>query len=169
MAMPLLLTNVDVRRGQRTGTSRSGIISKVVFPAIKFLKVDSNPGGGVMGVRRVIPRIEPPEPSFSTIGPDEDIFEGLGEMDSWVLAGAYHHPRRGVLPARSILEAAVADWEPDESDPAEFQGCNHTFASVTHFEFHLAGKELWYIDVDERILRRNGVDLFAKYRQAVGA
>lgn len=168
MALPILLTAVDVRRAERSGTSRANIVAKVVIPPIKFVKVDSNPGGGVMGVRRVLPRIEPPEPAFTSLGIDEDIFDGMGELDKWVLAGSYHHPRRGVLPGRCILEAAIADWEPDESDPAEFQGCNHIFAEVLHFELHIGGRELWYIDTEERVMRRNGVDLFAKHRQGLG-
>lgn len=169
MALPTLLTAVDVRRAEKAGTSRPNIVSKVVIPPIKFVKVDSNPGGGVMGVRHVLPRIEPLEPAFTSIGLDEDIFDGMGELDKWVLAGSYSHARRGVLAARCIIEGVISDWEPDESDPAEFQGCNHVFSGILHFEFHLAGKELLYIDFEERILRRNGVDLWAKYRQALGA
>lgn len=168
MALPTLLTAVDIRRAEKAGTSRPNILKKVVFPPVKFAKVDSNPGGGVMAVQHVLPRIEPLEPAFTTLGLDEDAFTGMGELDRWVLAGSYQHARRGVLSARCIIEAAISSWEPDESDPAEFQGCNHIFSNVLHLEFHLANKELLYVDFEERILRVDGVDLWAKHRQALG-
>ncbi|MEL6752307.1 MAG: phage major tail tube protein, partial [Pseudomonadota bacterium] len=84
-------------------------------------------------------------------------------------AGAYRDKRSGkTVPGRAIIEGALTEWEPDESDPTEFQGCNHALKEVTHFEFSIDGQELWYIDFFERIIRRNGVDLFAEDRQALG-
>lgn len=169
MTQPILLVAVDVRRAQVAGSTRANIIDKMTIPAIKFATASHNPGGGVMGVDFVLPRIEAPEPAFSVKGIDEDIFRGLGEVDRWTFAGAYHDRVKGMIAARGIIEGAIAEWEPDESDPAEFQGCNHVFRQVTHFELHLAGKELWYIDSEERVLRRDGVDLFAGVRRALGA
>lgn len=169
MTQPIMLTAIDVRRAQQAGTARPNIVQKLTIPAIKFVTADNNPGGGVMQTQFVLPRIEPLEPAFAVKGIDTDIFKGLGEMDKWVFAGAYQDQRRGVLAARCIIEGVIAEWEPDESDPAEFQGCNHVFRQVLHYELHLAGKELWYIDADERVMRRDGVDLFAKHRRALGA
>ncbi|MDN3719417.1 phage major tail tube protein [Roseibium salinum] len=63
----------------------------------------------------------------------------------------------------------MVEWEPDESDPEDFQGCNHALKEVTHFELILDGEELYYIDFWERIMRRNGEDLFEGVRGALGA
>lgn len=169
MSQALVLVAVDVRRGRVSGTSRANIINKLVIPPIRFVNVEDTPGGGVVSIQQVIPRLEPLEPTYSTNGPDVDFFTGFGESDVWTMAGAYRHPRRGLLPARSIIEGVTAEWEPDESNPKEMQTCNHVFRGVIHFEFHLEGRELWYIDADERVIRRNGVDLFAAVRRALGA
>ncbi len=166
---PIMLVAVDVRRAEKAGSSRANIVDKLTIPPIRFSTADHNPGGGVMGVSYVLPRIEAPEPAFATKGIDTDIFDGFGEVDKWVFAGAYHSQRHGVLPARCVIEGAIAEWAPDESSPVEFQGCNHIFRQVMHFELFLDGKELWYIDSDERIMRRNGRDLYAPVRQALGA
>jgi len=165
-----LLTAVDVRRATQTGTSRALTISKLVIPAIKFVNVNHSPGGGVMGVDYLQPRIEPLEPAMETKGFDTDVFTGFGERDSWVFAASMRNKKTNLPePVRGVIEGAIAEWEPDEADPTEFVGCNHSFKEVTHFELHLNGKELWYIDNDERIIRRNGVDLFAADRLALGA
>lgn len=167
-----LLTAVDVRRATGLGTSRANIMDSLVVPSVKFSTVSHNPGGGVMDTNYLLPRLEAPEPRFSTKGPDLDIFQGMGQVDRWTLAGAYRRksPGGGVLvPARCIIEGAITGWEPDESSPTEFQGCNHTFAEVTHVELHLDGQELFYVDIEERVLRVNGVDLFADVRRALGA
>lgn len=169
MSQPLILVAVDVRRGRVSGTSRAGKMKKIVFPSVKHLKVDDNPGGGVLAVRRILPRLEAFEPAFTTAGPDLDIFAGMGEVDVWTLAGAYRDPRRGLLPARAIIEAAVGDWEPGEGTPDEFQDCTHSFAEILHAELHIGGKEYFYVDSDERILRFGGVDHFASVRRALGA
>ena len=47
--------------------------------------------------------------------------------------------------ARAVIEGAISVWEPDESDPAEFQGCNHSFTDLTHYEFHLGDRELFFL------------------------
>lgn len=169
MTQPIMLLAVDVRRAEKAGSTRANIIEKMTIPAIKFATANHNPGGGVMDVSYVLPRIEAPEPAFAVKGIDTDIFAGMGEVDKWTFAAAYRDKVKGVVPARGIIEGAIAEWSPDESSPTEFQGCSHIFRQVTHFEFHLAGKELWYIDTEERVLRRNGVDLFAAVRRALGA
>ncbi|MBS8259720.1 MULTISPECIES: phage major tail tube protein [Alphaproteobacteria] len=171
MANPIyMLTAVDVRRAEEAGTSRATTISKLTIPAIKFANANHNPGGSVMAVDFTQPRIEALEPAFSVKGIDTDIFRGLGVRDRWVFAGAYRDKTNGLdVPARGVIEGAISEWEPDESDPSDFQGCNHVFREVTHFEFSLDGTELWYADFEERILRRNGVDLFEGVRRALGA
>ncbi|MBO9125450.1 MULTISPECIES: phage major tail tube protein [unclassified Rhizobium] len=171
--LPLyLLSAVDVRRVSAPDTVRGITIASLTLPGITFATGEHNPGGGVMAVNFSLPRIEAPEPAFSAKGIDTNIFTGLGETDRWVFAGSYL--RRGpgggaAVPGRAIIEGVINAWEPDESDPAEFQGCTHTFAEVTHYEFHLDGVELFYIDFWERVLRVGGVDRFASHRSALGA
>jgi P2 family phage contractile tail tube protein len=165
-----LLTAVDVRRAEQTDTSRAITISKLTIPAIKFVTSSHNPGGGVMGVDFTQPRIEPVEPAMELKGFDKDIFTGFGLVDRWVFAAAVRDKKTGkAQPARAVIEGAITEWEPDEADPSEFVGCTHSFKEVTHYEFHLNGDELWYVDFWERIVRRNGVDLFADERLALGA
>ncbi len=165
-----LLTAVDVRRAEQSGTSRATIIEKLALPAIKFVTVEHNPGGGIMAVNYAMPRVEAPEPAFGVKGFDTDIFTGLGLRDKWVFAGAVRDKKTNkAQPARAVIEGAITDWEPDEASPTEFLGCNHIIKEVTHYEFWLNGKELWYADVEERIIRRDGVDLFADDRLALGA
>lgn len=166
----LMLTAVDVRRATQPDTSRAVTIDKLTIPPIKFIKSGHNPGGGVMEVDFTQPRIEKLEPAFSVKGVDREIFTGMGLTDKWTFAGAYRDKKTGrSIPGRAIIEGALSEWEPDESDPTEFQGCNHMLCEVTHFEFSIDDTELWYIDSWERIIRRNGVDLFADDRRALGA
>ncbi|MBB3937945.1 phage major tail tube protein [Aureimonas phyllosphaerae] len=166
----LLLTAVDVRRATETGTSMATTIASLTIPPINFVTTPHNPGGGVMEVNFTQPRIEALEPAFMAKGIDEDVFRGMGVKDTWTFAAAYRDTQSGrTVPARGIIEGAITGWEPDESDPAEFKGCNHAFREVTHFEFTLGGKELIYFDFWERIARRAGSDLFAETRQALGA
>ncbi|MCX2722620.1 phage major tail tube protein [Roseibium salinum] len=165
-----MLTAVDVRRAEKEGTSRANAISKLTIPPVKFITAKHSPGGGVMGVDWTVPRIEPLEPAFMIRGLDKEIFVGLGHRDRWVFAGSYKDLRTGKnVSARAIIEGAIVEWEPDESDPEDFQGCNHALKEVTHFELILDGEELYYIDFWERIMRRNGEDLFEGVRGALGA
>ncbi len=167
-----LLTGVDVRRATQPDTSRATVISSLTMPGLTFATGEHNPGGGVMAVNYALPRIEAPEPAFSAKGIDAEIFTGMGRPDRWVFAGAYNRRAPGggaIVPARAIIEGAITSWTPDESDPAEFQGCTHTFAEVTHYELVLDGVELFYVDAHERILRVGGDDLYAEHRRALGA
>lgn len=167
-----LLTAVDVRRATESDTSRALTISTLTMPGLTFATGEHNPGGGVGAVNFALPRIEAPEPAFSAKGIDAEIFTGMGEPERWVFAGSYHRRAPGgggVVPARAIIEGAITAWEPDESDPAEFQSSTHSFNEVTHYELVLDGVELFYWDWYERVFRRNGVDLFAKHRTALGA
>lgn len=166
-----MLTAVDVRRAEQAGSSRAVTISSLTLPGITFATASHNPGGGVMETNFALPRIEAPEPAFAAKGIDTDIFTGLGLTERWVFAGAYRDKTNNgrVVPGRAIIEGAITAWEPDESDPAEFQGCTHTFAEVTHYELTLDSQELFYVDFFERVIRRSGVDLFADERRALGA
>lgn len=167
-----LLTAVDVRRAEVAGSSRATIINKLTMPSLEFATAEHNPGGGIMAADFVLPRLNKVEPKFDAKGIDTDIFNGLGLSTKWTFAGAYREKKPGggaAVPARAIIEGAIATWEPDESDPAEFQGCTHTFKEVTHYEFLLNGVELFYVDFFERVFRRDGVDLFEADRRALGA
>lgn len=165
-----LLTAVDVRRATEAGTSRATTIEKLTIPPIRFQTANHNPGGGIGSVDFTLPRLETFEPRFMVKGVDTDVFRGMGTTDRWTFAGAFRDKKLNkTVPARAIIEGAVTEWEPDESDPGEFLGCNHAVKEVTHFEFLIDGKEYWYFDFDERVIRRDGVDLFAETRQALGA
>lgn len=165
-----MLGAVDVRRASQAGSGRANLVAKVAIPTIKLLTADHNPGGGVGGVKWVLPRIEPPEPKYEAKGIDTDIFDGFGERDRWVFAGSWRNTKTGKLePSRAIIEGAVTDWEPDEASPEDYLGCNHSFNEVTHYEFRLGGKELWYWDFFERELRVNGKDYFKEVRRTLGS
>jgi len=171
MYQPLyVLTAVDLRRAEQSGSSRATTIDKMTIPPIKFVTASHNPGGGAGAVDFTLPRIEALEPAMSVKGIDRDIFSGMGVTEKWTFAAAYRDKKTGVaVPARGIIQGAITEWEPDESDPEDFQGCSHTFKEVTHFELLFDGKELFYFDFWERELRRDGVDLFADDKQALGA
>lgn len=165
------LTAVDVRRAEEAGTSRATTITKLALPGLTFAGADHTPGGGVMAVKFAQPRLDAIEPKFEVKGLDLDVFRGLGRPDKWIFAGAYREKKPGgggTVGARAIIQGAISVWEPDESDPAAFQGCNHTITEVTHYELVLDGVELFYIDFFENVLRVNGVDMFADDRKALG-
>ena len=165
-----ILQAVEVRRANEQGTSSAIIISTLTLPPLTFATAEHNPGGGVMAVNFAMPRLEPLEPAFSVKGIDNDVFRGMGNPDRWVFAAAYKDRRTNRdVPVRGIIEAAVTGWEPDESDPADMQGCNYAFTEVTHYEFTMDGTEKVYFDFYERIARRNGEDLWAGIRNALGA
>ncbi|MEJ8474444.1 phage major tail tube protein [Roseibium algae] len=169
--MPALymLTAVDVRRAEEENSSRATTIAKLTIPPINFMNASHNPGGGVMAVDFTLPRIEALEPAFAVKGMDTDVFRGMGAKDRWIFAGAWRDKQTGVdIPGRAVIEGVISQWEPDESDPSDFQGCNHVFKEVTHFELSLDSTELYYIDFFERVLRTNGEDLFAGVREALG-
>lgn len=170
MQLPVyVLQAVDLRRDSDTSADRSIILNKLTIPAIKLAKAGHSPGGSVLSVDVTLPRLEKIEPAFSVKGVDTDVFTGFGETDRWTFAGAYRNKRTGVsVPGRCIVEGAVTSWEPDETDPEDFQGCSHAITEVSHFEFYLDGIELIYADVYERILRFKGKDLWAPIREALG-
>ena len=98
-----------------------------------------------------MPRIEEIECGFGVKGIDEDAIAGMAEADRWILAGSYYKPRSKVaVTGRAVIEGIIQAWEPDDSSASEFQGCTYSFAEVTHYEFVLDGKELWYWDFWER-------------------
>ena len=166
-----MLTAVDVRRATEPETSRATTISKLPIPSLSFATASHNPGGSVMAVDFTQPRLEAPEPKFEAKGIDIEIFRGMGQRERWVFAGAYVNKAPGggrPVPGRCIIEGAITGWEPDDSDPAEFQGCTHTFKEVTHIEFSIDGRELFYVDVFERVLRVDGADMFEDQRRALG-
>jgi len=165
-----LLTAVDARRVDEPNDSRANLISKLTIPGLTFVTASHSPGGGVMGVDFTMPRIEAPEPAFGSKGVDTSVFKGMGARSRWVFAGSYRDKmKKRDVPGRAIIEGAISAWEPDESDPSDFQGCNHVFKEVVHYEFHLDGKELFYVDFWERVLRVDGKDLWESTRNALGA
>lgn len=168
---PLYMLNaVDLRRATKAGSSRKTIISKLVVPSIKFKTASHAPGGSVMDVNFNQPRIDAPEPRFSVKGVDTDAFDGMGEIDEWVMAGAYTDKTNGrVVPSRVLLTGAISSFEPDESDPTEFQGCAYGFTEVTRIEMTLDNKQLFMADLFAGELIINGKDHFAAISNALGA
>ncbi len=165
-----MLSAVDVRRAEETGTSRATTISKLTIPPVKFITASHNPGGSVMAVDFALPRVEAIEPAMEIKGFDTDVFRDIGQTGRWVFAAACRDKKAGkMVPARAIIEGAIVEWTPDDASPEEFVGCNHAFKEVTHYEFTLNGVKLFYIDFWERVLRVNGVDAFEDVRRALGA
>ncbi|WP_420415133.1 phage major tail tube protein [Roseibium sp.] len=162
------LTIMDVRRATRAGTSRPLKISKIILPAVKFLTVNRNPGGGVGSIDHGMPRLEPLEPGWETFGPDDDVFTGMGEMDKWTFGCAYKRKNGAPVPARIEIEGVITEWAPDEGSASEFQKMSHKFQTVTHYEFILNGKELFYFDEEEIEIRRDGVSLTQPHKTAAG-
>lgn len=166
----LVLTAVDVRRATDGGVSRANTIATLTMPAVKRQLSPHNPGGGVMEVDFAQRRIQKLEPAFSAKGLDDDLFDGMGRRDIWTFASSYEDPQTGLhLPARGVIEGIIGSWEPDESDPAEFKGCNYMFSEVTHFEFELGEVEMCYFDFYEREGRFKGRSIFEDVRRALGA
>jgi phage tail tube protein FII len=169
MSKLYMLVACDVRRGGEAGSARPNLIAKMALPPIKLMTANHNPGGGVGSVDWTLPRIEPVEPKYEAKGVDDDIFRGFGVRDKWVFSSAYRDQQSGkIVPARCIIEGAITEWEPDEASPEEYQGCNHMFKEVTHYEFRFNGKEKWYWDFFERELRIDGKDYMKEIKRALG-
>lgn len=168
----LLLQAVDLRRADETSPDSKIIIKSLAFPSITFVSTEHNPGGGIGAAGFLQPRIEMLEPKFDAGGVDTDIFRGMGTRQKWVFAAAYRDTTTNKsLPGRGVIEAAVSGWEPDASDPTEFQGCSHSFAECVHFEFAIDGRGHFYYDFFERELTTlDGAKLwdFGGLRAALG-
>ncbi|MDQ0314859.1 phage major tail tube protein [Amorphus orientalis] len=165
-----LLTAVDVRRAEVAGDTRKTTIVKMVIPAITFMTASHNPGGGHGAVDFLLPRINAVEPSFEAKGFDRSVFGVLGKPEKWTFAGALRDKKTGAdIPARAVIEGAIAEWTPDDTSPEEFLGCNHAIKEVTHYEFSIDGEELWYWDFWESELRTKGQSYTEGIRGALGA
>jgi hypothetical protein len=163
-----MLNAVDLRRATVAGSSRKTILKKLVIPSVKFVTSERTPGGGTMTVNYAQKRVQAMEPRFSVDGIDIDAFAGMGEIEQWTMAGAYTDKRTGrVVPGRLFLTGAITSFEPDESDPVEFQGCAYGFSEVISIEFLLDNKQLFKVDDDELVV--GGKDLNASVRAALGA
>jgi P2 family phage contractile tail tube protein len=169
-----ILEAVDVRRADQAGSSRALTISKMAIPAIKRVKAEHKPGGGVGNVQFTFPQIEAIEPKFELKGFDPDIIGNLGfasgVADKWVFAGACRDRRTGrSLPARAVIQGIVAEWEPTEWSVGEVSGVNHVIQEVTYYEFTLDGVELWHWDFWGRVGRSGGRSWFGDVVTALGA
>ncbi|MBG6205377.1 P2 family phage contractile tail tube protein [Labrenzia sp. EL_126] len=163
------LTAVDVRLAEQDGTSRFTTIDKLTMPSIEFTTAGHNPGGGIGEVEFNLPRIAALQPAFAVKGLDTDIFGLLGERHRWVFAAAYKDQNTGLDVAhRAVIEGSVSQWEPDETSPTEFQGCNHVLKEVTFYELVHNGEELFHWDFWNGIIRTGGVDHTAGVRTALG-
>lgn len=169
MAQPfLILQDVDVRRAEVADTGRANTISKMIIPPIRFKTSTRSAGGGVVDVDYSQDRLQPIEPGLTVFGFDADLMPGV--KDRWTFAAAMRDRKTGKSVAvRCAIEGIIVDWSPDEADPSQFNGCNHQIKEVTHFDLSIDGKEWWYVDEDERTVRRMGIDLTAARRAALGS
>jgi len=169
MAKPfLILEDVDARKAEVAGSSRATTLARFVIPPIRFKTTTRTAGGGVLDIDYHQNRLQPIEPAAIVHGFDEDLLPGVKER--WTLAGALRNRKTGKhVPVRCEVEGVWVEWTPDEADPAQFNGCNSLMKEVTHFELTIDGKEWWYVDEDEREIRRMGVSLKSGARAALGA
>ncbi|UXS04476.1 phage major tail tube protein [Agrobacterium tumefaciens] len=169
MAQPFLtLVDIDARKSLESGSTRATIIAKMVIPPLRFKTTTRTAGGGVLDVDYSQDRLQPIEPAVSVHGFDSDLMPGVKER--WTLAAALRNRKTSAMvPVRVEIEGVIVEWSPDEADPGQFNGCNSIFKEVTHFELSIDGKEWWYVDEDERVIRRMGVDITAARRAALGA
>ena len=168
-----ILEAVDVRRADQAQSSRALTISKMAIPAIKRVKAEHKPGGGVGNVQFTFPMIEAVEPKFELKGFDPDIIGNFGfaagTADKWTFAGAVRDKRSGrAIPARAVIQGIISEWEPTEFSPGEVAGVNHVINEVTHYEFWLDSTELWYWDFWERAGRSGGTSWFSDVVTALG-
>lgn len=164
----LILTSVDVRRAEVAGSGRPTIISKLVIPPIRFKMASRSAGGGVVDVDYMQHRLQAIEPALMVNGMDSDLMPGI--RDRWTFAAAMRHRKTNKhVPVRCEIEGAIVDWSPDEADPAQFNGCNHLIKEVVHFELTVDGEEWWYVDEEEREIRRMGISLTEDVRRALGS
>lgn len=170
-----VLTGVDVRRAADPESSRVHIITKFTAPALKNKTIDHTHGGGIGGVKFVLPTMEAFEPGFETLGPDLDSLSAVGLVtgttDTWIFAGAYL--RRGAtkpVASRIIIGGTIAEVDEGahEGAGANKQETKHAIHNVTHYERHIDGKEWIYWDFAAMIYRVNGTDVFADQRGALG-
>lgn len=164
----LILDQVDVRRAEVADSGRALIIAKMVIPPVRLKNVPRSAGGGVMDVDYVQYRVQAIEPGLTVFGFDSDFLPGI--KDRWTFSASLRvRKTNAFVPVRCEIEGITSDWTPDEMDPAQFNGCNHVIKEVTHFELAIDGKEWWYIDEDEREIRRMGKSLTAASRRALGS
>ncbi|MBO9424699.1 phage major tail tube protein [Labrenzia sp. R4_1] len=164
-----MLQGVDLRLSNAESGSRATTISKLTIPPVEFVTASHSPGGGVTSVDYALPRTKPFEPAAKVNGLDVELIGKLGVKEVWTFAKAFRDKTNGQDVAyRGTIEGVLTQWEPDESDPEEFQGCNHVFKEVTHFDISFNGKELIYIDADELEIRLNGISRTVGYRGALG-
>lgn len=164
----LILNMVDLRRGNLAGDTRKNIIQKLVIPPVKLKKAMRSAGGGVMDVNHVQLRSEMLEPAATIFGFDGDLLPGVADLYTFA-ASMRRRKDNVVVPLRGTFFGTLSEWTPDEADPAAFNGCNVKWDEVTHFDLTIDGQEHWYIDEDEGVIRRMGVDLTAADRAALGA
>lgn len=164
----LVLDRIDIRRSGVAGSGRSNIAAKFVIAPIKLKTVTRTAGGSVTDVEYVQYRTEAIQPAATIHGFDDDLLPGI--KDRYTLAGSLRVRKTNTfVPLRCEIEGIIAEWAPDEADPAQFNGCNSIWKEVTHFELTIDGQEWWYVDEDEGEIRRMGKSLTEASRRALGS
>lgn len=170
----LIMEEVDVRRTDDPDDSRVLTITKFGLPKPVRKKADHTPGGGVGTVAFLMPMLDAFEPTFSVKGIDIDTLNkfgfAAGAHDTWTFAGTIRNKTTNRLMSfRCFICGIVADWSPGDHTPGELIDCDHTLAEVTKVQYELDGVELFHWDFYARIFNPGTGDIFAEYRNALGA
>ena len=170
----LLVEEVDVRRLDDPEDSRVCLLSKVQFPAIKLKTAETTPGGGALGVKRVLPIAEPLEPSYSTKGLDRGAAAAVGLIPGiyggWTFAASVRNVENNtVLPVRATIKGTIAEYNIGEHTPGDLLDTDMVIHEVTDYELKI-GNDIWFkISRKPRVLIMFGNDIFARYVSALGA
>ncbi|RVU13171.1 phage major tail tube protein [Methylobacterium oryzihabitans] len=170
----LIIEEVDVRRADDPDDTRVLTVTKVGLPEIKRKEAEHTPGGGVGSVKFLLPMADSIEPKFSVKGLDLDVLRkygfSAGQHDKWTFAASLRNKRTNKLVSvRSTIQGIVSTWSPGEHTPGELLDCDHTLAEVTYYDLVINGEEIFAWSFYGRYWRSGGIDLFAEYRNALGA
>lgn len=175
MAQPLyIMEAADVRRADEADSSRVFTVDKLTFPELTRMTSDYLPGGGLLKVNHVLSAFDAITPKFSLKGFDLDIIGAFGASagtkDKWTFAGAIRNKQTGLMePARATIQGSVTKVSFGEFSVGSMVGTDYEINGVIHFDFSINGKEIWYVDQQERKGRANGVDFFGEVVLALGA
>lgn len=170
----LVIEEVDVRRADEVGDNRVITLTKMVLPPVKRKRAEHTPGGGIGTVAHNLPMIDALEPTFSSKGLDFDIMQTLGMTaglkDKWTFAATVRNKRtHELLPLRATIQGIVSDWTPGDHTPGELLDCDYAITEVTFYSVYINGKR--YIEWDHyaRDWWAGDVNIFAEYKNNLGA
>ena len=170
----LIMEEVDVRRADVADDNRVLTITKMGISEIERKMAEHTPGGGVGSVEFMLPMINALSPKFSVKGLDLDVLRkfgfSAGQHDKWTFAGTLRNKMtRSLVPVRCTYQGIVSKWSPGEHTPGELIDCDHELKEVTYAELVIDGEEIYAWSFYGRFMRFGGFDVFAEYRNALGA